>query len=249
MYLSIKVARPIKVSVIGEVERPGLYSLTTNEVATLEGAQIVNSGLPTIVDAIQKAGGITQSANLKNVSVLRRLPGKDNQHKWTSINLIDLILNGNHDQNLFLFDGDVIQLKTATKIPKESIAIAQANLSPKTINITVIGQVSDPGRKTVMANTPLIQAILLAGGPIDWKANKNNVDLIRINRNGSATKRKFRINLAEGVSETKNPPLKDQDIVYVKSSGLQKFSSALGSITEPITPIISGVSLIKLIGD
>lgn len=249
LYLSIKVARPIKVSVIGEVERPGLYSLTTNEVATLEGAQIVNSGLPTIVDAIQKAGGITQSANLKNVSVMRRLPGKDNQHKWTSINLIDLILNGNHDQNLFLFDGDVIQLKTATEMPKEAMAIAQANLSPKTINISVIGQVSDPGRKQVMANTPLIQAILLAGGPIDWKANKNNVELIRINRNGSATKKKYRINLTEGVSENKNPPLKDQDIVYVKSSGLQKVSTALGSITEPITPIISGITLIKLIGD
>ena len=249
LHLSIKVARPIKVSIIGEVERPGLYSLTTNEIASLEGTQIVNSGLPTIVDAIQKAGGITQSANLRKVLVSRRLPGKEKQYKKTSINLLDLILNGNHDQNLFLFDGDVIQLKTASEIPKESIAIAQANLSPKTINVTVIGQVSDPGRKTVMANTPLIQAILLAGGPIDWKANKNNVDLIRINRNGSATKRKFRINLAEGVSETKNPPLKDQDIVYVKSSGLQKFSSALGSITEPITPIISGVSLIKLIGD
>ncbi len=249
LHLSIKAARPIKVSIIGEIERPGLYSLTTNEEPSLEGTQIVNSGLPTVVDAIQKAGGITQSANLREVIITRRLPGIDNQYKRTNINLLDLIMHGNHNQNLFLFDGDVIELKTASAVSKESMAIAQINLSPKTINVTVIGQVSEPGRKIVMANTPIIQAILLAGGPIDWKSNKNDVELIRINRNGSATKRKYKINLSEGVSEFKNPPLKDQDIVYVKPSGLQKISSGLGAITEPITPIISGLSLIKLLGN
>ena len=35
-----------------------------------------SKGLPTVVDAIQKSGGITPSADLENVLIRRRLPGK-----------------------------------------------------------------------------------------------------------------------------------------------------------------------------
>ena len=99
LHLSIKVATPIKVSIIGEVERPTLFS--TNEIVSLEGSQIVNSGLPTIVDAIQKAG-YNSIINLRKVLVSRRLPGKDKQYKKTSINLLDLILNGNHIKSILI---------------------------------------------------------------------------------------------------------------------------------------------------
>ena len=61
LFLSVKVARPIKVSIIGEIETPGLYSLTNNETTNLEGInQIKNTGLPTIVDAIQRQGYYTK---------------------------------------------------------------------------------------------------------------------------------------------------------------------------------------------
>ena len=66
----VKVPRPILVFLIGEIERPGIYSLTNNEESNLAGGpQIRNNGLNTIVDAIQKAGGITQNANLEKVKV------------------------------------------------------------------------------------------------------------------------------------------------------------------------------------
>ena len=181
LFLSVKVARPIKVSIIGEIERPGLYSLTNNEKSNLEGvSQIVNSGLPTIVDAIQKAGGITQNADLRNITLKRRVSGKEGDFKQTKLNLLELIFDGNQEQNPYLFDGDVIKLNRAEELPKEIIKIAQANLSPKTIQVSVIGKVRNPGNLSVDANTPLVQAVLLAGGPIDWKADKGNIDLIRI---------------------------------------------------------------------
>ena len=51
------------------------FTLTINNTSKLEGAtQIQNDGLPTIIDAIQKAGGITQQANLKDLTLIRRLP-------------------------------------------------------------------------------------------------------------------------------------------------------------------------------
>ena len=55
LYITIKQSRPIKVSIVGEIERPGLYSLTTNEVTKLtDGASNQYNGLPTLVDAIHK---------------------------------------------------------------------------------------------------------------------------------------------------------------------------------------------------
>ena len=248
LYLTVKVPRPIKISVIGEVVRPGIYSLTKNENSNLQGGpQIINSGLPTIVDAIQKAGGITQDSNLSEVSIKRRLPGYRKKYKSTKIDLYSLIFEGDLDQNIYLFDGDIIELSKAPINSSKIINIAEANLSPQTINVSVVGQVNTPGNIKLKANTPLVQAIFSAGGPIDWRANKGSVKLIRINKNGTVTKRKFKINLKQDVSDKKNPPLKDRDIIYVTSSKLNSFSTGLGAVTEPISPIVTAVTLFKLL--
>ena len=248
LHLTIKIPRPILVSLIGEIERPGIYSLTNSEKSILSGGpQITNNGLPTIVDAIQKAGGITQNANLTKVTVIRRLPGFKKDFKTTEVNLIDLIFEGDHSQNLFLFDGDVIKLTKANQIAPSAIKIAQANLSPSTINVKVLGKVNNPGKINLSANTPLIQGVLAAGGPISWKANKKDILLMRVNPNGTITKKRYKMNLNQKVSFEKNPPLKDRDIVYVGSSALNKVTSGLSAVTEPITPIITAFSLFKLL--
>ena len=98
--------------------------------------------------------------------------------------MYSLIFEGDLDQNIYLFDGDVIKLSKAPINSSKIINIAEANLSPQTINVTVVGQVNSPGNIKLKANTPLVQAIFSAGGPIDWKANKGNVKLIRINKMG-----------------------------------------------------------------
>ena len=51
----------------------------------------------------------------------------------------------------------------------------------------MIGEVNSPGLLGLMANTPLVQASLVAGGFKDWRANGGKLELVRINRNGSAT--------------------------------------------------------------
>lgn len=248
LHLTVKVPRPILVSVIGEIERPGIYSLTSSEQSILAGGpQISNNGLPTIVDALQKAGGITQNADLSKVIIVRKLPGLENELKTAKINLIDLIFEGDHSQNLFLFDGDVIRLTKAKEITPNTMKIARANLSPSTINVRVIGQVKAPGQINLSANTPLNQAVLSAGGPLAWRANQGNIILMRVNQNGTVTKKRYKLNLNANVSDEKNPPLKDKDIVYVKSSVLNKVTLGLRAVTEPIAPIINAYSLFKLL--
>lgn len=250
LHLSVVSARPIVVSVVGEVEMPGLYSLTNNEItSTSGGPSIKNSGLPTVVNAIQKAGGITQNANLNQVILKRKLPLEVSSYKQTSLNLISLLREGKQENNPFLFDGDIIKLVKVKEIPKEIIEIASGNLSPKTIKVNVIGQVDSPGSYELEANTPLMKAIMQAGGTKDWISNKKNIQLFRINRNGSATLKRYKWNLKYGVSSEMNPPLKNGDIVKVNPSSFAKLSSGLGVITQPMSDLVTAFTLFKLVED
>ena len=248
LQLNVLRPRPIRVSVVGAVERPGLYSLTPTEAAQIEGGpQSSLSGLPTLVDAIQKAGGITQLSNLRSVQLQRRLPGKPVRYKLARVNLLDLVMEGDQLQNPYLFDGDTIKLDRAEETPTEALELAATNLSPKLIDVNVIGEVNNPGPLQLMANTPLVQAVLAAGGLKDWRANSGNVELLRVNRNGSATLRRFRFEMGSGASNEANPPLRQGDTVRVGRSLLAKGSDAIGVVSEPVSGLVTVWSLFSLI--
>lgn len=241
--------RPLKISLIGEIERPGLYSLSQSENSKTKGGPTLQiSGMPTVIDAIQKAGGITQEANLFNVEISRRLPGNNNEYKSTEVNLMKLILDGDQSQNLYLFDGDIIKITKAKYVSENLLEITSANFSPKVIKIYVIGEVEEPGPIEVSANTLLNQGLLYAGGPKNWRSNKGNVKLIRINRNGTVTRKVIKFNLAKGLSSDNNPPLKDGDTIVVSRNLLAKGTDSLNNITKPISDVVTTWTLFKLIG-
>ena len=157
LQLRVVKPRPIRVALVGQVERPGIYSLTTSETGQTEGGpEIQLSGLPTVVDAIQKAGGITQNANLRSVFLQRRLPGAETglRYKQAKLDLLDLVLDGNQSQNPFLFDGDTIRISEAEETPEEAVELAAVNLSPQVISVNVIGEVNKPGRLQLPAVLP-----------------------------------------------------------------------------------------------
>ena len=238
--------RPVKISIIGEVKRPGFYTMIDKDPLDVRGKPTY---LPTIIDAIQISGGITKNANLNSVIISRKLPGKNNNYKKGEVNLLDLIFNGNHLQNTILYDGDIIQLKKAKDIPSDVMNIAAGNLSPKNINVTVIGKVENPANIQIPANTALNQAILIAGGPTAWKANTGNVELVRLNRNGTISKRKFKLDLSADVSDEYNPPLFDNDIIRVRSSFISNLGDGLVTITKPLSNLVTAVTLYKLLED
>lgn len=247
LQLRVVRPRPIRVALVGEVERPGLYSLTTSEASQVQGVAASISGLPTVVDAIQKAGGITQLADLRHVVLQRRLPGERVAYKQARLDLMALVLQGDQIQNPYLFDGDTIRLERASEPAVEAVELAAANLSPKTISVNVIGEVDRPGPVQLMANTPLSQAVLAAGGPKAWRANQGKVQLIRINRNGTASLETFKLNLAQGVSNAENPPLRDGDTVKVTSNLFAQATDSLGAVSQPLSGLVQMWTLLRLI--
>lgn len=250
LNLRVVRPRPLQVSVIGEVENPGLYSLTSTEVSQTAGGPSTSiSGLPTVVAALQKAGGLTLNADLSNVLLQRRMPGNTQQLRETRLDLIALLKLGDKQQNPFLFDGDTLLIGKALNPDSEVMELAATNLSPQTIRVNVIGELVSPGSLSLPANTPLIQAILAAGGPKTWRAKRSNVELVRINRNGTATRELFSVDYSQGVSGIRNPPLRDGDTVVVNRSNYAMFTDALDAITTPLAGLVNSWGLVQLIRD
>ena len=250
IYLSITKSRPVNVSVIGEVNKPGYYSLKENikPLNTGENVDLVSS-LPTIVDALKKAGGITKNSDLENIELFRKLPNTfSKKHQIIKINLMKLLSKGDHTQNLFLFDGDVIKIASTPNLNIKQFQVSRANLSPNNIKVYVIGEVINPGIANIDANSTLNEAIYAAGG-ISPKRGKLLVELYRVNKDGTSTYKKFKISPKNGYSIKKNPQLLNGDVIKVNRNIPSVIGDTLQPITEPVTNILSIYRLIDLISD
>ena len=161
--------------------------------------------------------------------------------------MVDIITKGDQSQNIFLRDGDIVSLKKALNNSDEYNAIASSNIFPPNINVNILGSVNRPGITSIRSNTPLVQAIMQAGGPVKWKSDTGNVELIRINQNGTAYRKRFKIDLKQSMSAENNPILKDGDLVRVNPTLIENISSGMGALTDPISGILNAIAVIKLI--
>ena len=257
--LSIEVVkpRPIRVSLAGEIERPGIYTMNSKGEYPLTGypdSQAPSiTGLPTLVDAIQKAGGITSEANISNVELIRRLPllpnKKSIEHKKATFNLIALIFNGDQEQNPILFDGDIIRIDSSPIGIEQKAEVIKSNLSPNTINVNVVGEVMEPKQLVLSNQTRLNQAVMSAGGLSRWGADSNNIRLIRVKRNGKLETKRYKLNLEINESKDKNPILRNLDTIIV---GRTSQASVLANVNAYV-PTSQGIanlfSIFKLFND
>jgi polysaccharide biosynthesis/export protein len=249
LTLSIARPRPIRFSIAGEVQRPGAYSLntlsfgqgqsgeqvrTTTETGGIAGQGVTVSGWPTLSDALQKAGGIRQLADIRQIQLRRQLPGRTGQEKVTTVNLWELIRTGVAGENLVLYDGDTIFVPQADQIPEsEILEIAKANFAPQVINVYVVGEVGRPGLTQIPASTPLNQAILAAGGFLP--SSNTTVSLVRLNRNGTASRQRIKVDLGAGIQSDRNPPLRDTDSIIVERNTWAIITDTLERIVGPVS--------------
>ena len=248
LQLKVVRPRPIRVALVGEVERPGIYSLTTSEsTQTAGGPATLISGLPTVVDALQKGGGVTLNANLADVVIKRRMPGEPVTYKQAKLNLLELVFQGNQLQNPMLFDGDNIQVGRTSQPVPESMALAATTLFAKRITIYVVGEVERPGAVDVQANIPLVEAVLAAGGPKAMRSNGNKVELVRVERDGTVLRQTFKLDLNQSASNANNPPLRNGDTVVVNRSNLAIGSDSIGAVAQPLSSLVNIWALVKLI--
>ncbi|MBE9028199.1 SLBB domain-containing protein [filamentous cyanobacterium LEGE 11480] len=236
--------QPLNITVVGEVYRPGTHTVESN----VRVEQAGNPGTPrdafnqtriypTISRALQTAGGIKTLADVRNVK-LRRMT-QSGQEKEYNINLWKLLQEGDQKQDIILQDRDTIVVPVAKSLPAgEMSQIATSSFSPDQIRVSVVGEVGRPGLIEVPPNTPLNKAILAAGG-FNQNADQKTIEFVRLNPDGTISKRQMPIDFAQGVDEQKNPALRNEDVIVVGKSRLSTVGQGIGQVFNPLGAIVN----------
>jgi polysaccharide biosynthesis/export protein len=238
-----KVNRPLKIVVAGEVNRPGPYTIAENLNPATQERSGPGSQKPSVTQAIQIAGGITQSADIRSIKI-RRLTA-NGEERVATIDFWKLLKSGDVRQDLPLQDGDTIEVPIASAINEGDLTFfASTSISPDKISVNVVGEVERPGPVAISPNAPLNQALLSAGG-FNRRAKKATVTLVRLKPNGSVEKRDINIDFSQGLSAQNNPALRNNDTVIVKKSAFTSVTDALGTIAAPFSTFFG---LFRLLG-
>ncbi len=209
--------QPVDIAVIGEVTQPGPYRMTS------EG------GSATLVQALQKAGGITASADLRKVQLRRQT--RQGTEQVFDINLWSLLQNGDLSQDLVLQQGDTLLVPTASELSVDDLtSLAASSLSSGTIQVNVVGEVESPGQLEVSANTSFNQALLASGG-VNRRA-RSEATLVRFNPNGTVDRQDIDIDLSQDINPETNPILRPNDVIVVGRSGKAAFDDSISGFAR-----------------
>ncbi len=247
--------RPVTFTLVGEVQKPGLYTLdykikqanpTSKKNMMDEDAfsslQIPFSKIPRLFDAIKLGKGFTEYANLSEIELVRNNSKSQGGGKITTeLNLISLLDEGDTSQNIAIQDGDTIFIrKDKNPIVNQLNAIYRSNVTPDKIKVYVNGNVFQPGNVLLEKGSSLLEAIAAVGGQ---KNNTGKIEFIRLKAKERSDKRVFKFDSRSKKGSRSNPLLISGDIIYVRKNILGKTTTALEEISNPL---FSGYGLIKL---
>ncbi|MGB3404115.1 MAG: SLBB domain-containing protein [Microcoleaceae cyanobacterium] len=229
---------PRTVAVVGAVQRPGSYVVKGGGITESSEPFRDTEGYPSLTRVIQLAGGITPMADIRNIQVRRQTQTFSEQ--VIQINLWELLQSGDISQDLIMQEGDTIVVPEVAQINTEEITeMANANFAPNQIEVNVVGEVKQPGVVAVRPNTSLNQAVLAAGGFDEIRAKKTNVDLIRLNPDGTVSTRTINVDFSQQINADSNPLLQSNDIIVVHRSGLTEFTDSFKELLIPANAVLS----------
>ncbi|MDT9294047.1 MAG: polysaccharide biosynthesis/export family protein [Arthrospira platensis PCC 7345] len=171
VVVSLVNQRPVQVTVTGKIARPGFYPLAS----------------PQLIVALTTAGGTRPGADLRRITVRRTLP--TGQTLETEIDLFTPLLLGLEPPNIRLSDRDVITVPTQEVSPSEGVerdllenySLAAA---PVPAQVTVVGEVVQPGFYTLPAGGSRVSTALLAAGGATLTADLRTVLVCRTTVDG-----------------------------------------------------------------
>ena len=252
---SADITKPIGVVIVGEVNRPGPYTISaadlrsTNQQTDLSFVSIEQQqgavvGLPTITRALKIAGGITTEADIRRVQIRRQIRGGTEQ--TIMVNLWDLLQKGDATQDVLLQEGDSIIIPTAPTVDLAEVSqVATSSFAPNAISINIVGEVIRPGALQVRPNTSLHQALLTAGSFNQLRAKKDKVELLRLNPNGTVSRRTIEVDFAQGLNPDNNPTLRNSDVILVARSGFTRVADNINTFLQPVTGVAGVINTVS----
>ncbi|MEH2065824.1 MAG: polysaccharide biosynthesis/export family protein [Nostoc sp.] len=219
VVVSLAGARPVQVTISGEIFRPGIYP--------------INSITPRVADALLTSGGSTFNADLRQVQIRRKLT--DGSVISQSIDLYAALQNGGSIPNLRLQDGDAIL------VPRREVGnddgydrnlVARSSLAVPQIRVRVLNYAAGGISTQALPNgSTFVDA--LGGVNLDT-ANLRDIALVRFDpERGKAITQKLDAKKALGGDASQNVALQDNDVIVVGRNLIGKISNLLTTITQP----------------
>ena len=205
--LLVREYRSRQVAVVGAVEKPGLYSLT--------------SDTDTLLDMISLAGGMQRDAGRYLQFIPAEPAEKDKVQALATAFPQSLIQQG--VSPVFLKRTEPLVIDTSPRTPAAGQLYLAIPARPGDIiivpgagEVMIEGWVERPGTYKVTANTTASAVIAAAGGPL-YAADTSSIKIIRTNTFGSRTTMELDLtDLKQG--RLPDPPIQDGDIIEVASS-------------------------------
>lgn len=238
--VGLVVARPVVVTVSGEVHRPGPIQLSglnnSDSVAfdpnSLEAsstsAQVLSSqsALPTLSSAVLLAGGVTTDADIRQVVVRRPVAG--GREELLTLNLWDTITANAGSADIELRDGDSIFVPALTGDAIDRRVVASSSLAPSTVRVKVVGEVVRPGEVAVPPNSSISSAVAIAGGPTT-DAQISSVSLVRQSETGEI--QQSNVDLSNLVDDYQ---IEEGDVIVVRKRGYLSVVDGIGRVLNPL---------------
>jgi polysaccharide export outer membrane protein len=229
--------RPVKITIVGEVSRPGFYNL---------GAGIA------VNDILLVAGGSTRNADLRSIIVRRQLP--NNEIIERKIDLFTPLQTGQQLPDIRFQGGDTIivsKLQTGDDQDYNRDLIAKTSLVQQTIRVRLwneagggIGVLNVPNGSTfldILGNVGLANRQLV---------DINNIALLRYDPDtGGVVTQPINGKQAIRGDLSQNVLLQDEDVIIVGRTLLGKVINALNIITQPFQSLFSFIAFVDTLED
>ena len=175
--VNIKEFNPPSIYIFGAVQKPGMYQQLTNGSKYYADSKntTVRTDL-TLSNIISNAGGISNNADLSNITVTSL------NKKQTIIDLWKFIKDGDISQNIKLKSGDVIFVPKLDSIginDENFKLLSKMSLFPATFPIRVIGEVKTGGTFNISGESPYLNTAVSNANGYTLDAKKTIVVVYR----------------------------------------------------------------------
>jgi polysaccharide export outer membrane protein len=226
----LTTARPVQLTILGEVQRPGFYNVAPNTP---------------LAQVLLAAGGGTPRADLRSIVVRRVLV--DGTVLEEKLDLYTPLVKGDRLPDLRLQGGDAVivsKLEVGQETGYNRSLVARTTLAQQNITIRVLAPSLPSGISLRNVSIPSGSTFLdvVASLPVSdrLRINVNEVSLLRFDsaKGGVVSQTLSPIAAVRG-DISQNVPLEDQDVIIVTRTLLGEIFAAFNIITQPIRDLSS----------
>ncbi|MBE9221922.1 polysaccharide biosynthesis/export family protein [Cyanobacterium stanieri LEGE 03274] len=232
--------RPFNLTVIGEVARPGYYT--------------VSDGIP-MSSLLTLAGGTTNRADMRSIIVRRRLT--DDTLIEEEVDLYKPLIEGTGEPRIRLQPGDTVvvsALEVGEDQDYDQVFISRTNVPQPLIQVRVVAPTGAAGATLRNINIPngstFLDAVALLPEFIPLVTN-NEVTLMRFDPElGRVVTQSLNVRQTiEQGDMAQNVPLREDDVIVVSRTLLGRILGGIRIITQPIRDIFGFTNFIQDVFD